>query len=147
MFSNKLNPFILLGKIPLIKKKFEDKGTTHLDVVNKVWTDKRFGFGIVISGGGLAITYFLFLLAVYDIANGLLDHPIKSSWLPILLCMGIAYITCHFAVFKEDKYLRYFKRFERWSNLEKWKYGLLSAVFVFGSVVLWIYSFKFIFVP
>jgi hypothetical protein len=50
-WSNKLNPFMLLGKIPAVRRKFEELGTTHKDTVNKVWNDKRFGFGIMISGG------------------------------------------------------------------------------------------------
>src|SRR5690606_32526814 len=56
MLSNKLNPFVLIGRIPAVKKKFEEQGTTHLDVVNKVWTDRRFGFGIMISGGVVVIS-------------------------------------------------------------------------------------------
>lgn len=57
LLSNKLNPFLLLGKIPAVKRKFEEQGTSQEEVVNKIWGDKRYGFGIMISGGGLAI-YF-----------------------------------------------------------------------------------------
>lgn len=44
---------MLLGKIPAVKRKFEEQGTSQEEVVNKVWGDKRYGFGIMISGGGL----------------------------------------------------------------------------------------------
>ncbi|WP_158860700.1 hypothetical protein [Lunatibacter salilacus] len=57
-FFNKLNPFLLLGKIPAVKRKFEEQGTSHKEVVNKIWMDRRYGFGIMISGGGLVIIFF-----------------------------------------------------------------------------------------
>ena len=144
LLFNKINPFILLGKIPAVKKKFEEQGTTHLEVVNKIWGDKRYGFSIMISGGALVITLFLMILSVFDILNSLLKYPIKSSWLPFAICVGLAYTICHFTVFKEDKYIRYFKQFEKWSKKDKWKYGVLSFAFVAGSVILWIYSFRFL---
>lgn len=144
MLSNKLNPFVLIGKIPAVKRKFEEQGKTHLDVVNKVWTDRRFGFGIMISGGGLVIFLFLMLLAVFDILNSLLKHPVDFSWQPFIICIGLAYIICHFTVFQKDKYIKYFKKFDKWTRKEKWKYGLLSFIFFAGSIALWLYSFRFL---
>ena len=55
LLFNKLNPFVFIGRIPSVKRKFKEQGTTHLEVVNKIWGDKRFGFSILISGGGLVI--------------------------------------------------------------------------------------------
>jgi uncharacterized integral membrane protein len=145
MLSNNVNPFLLLGKIPAVKKKFEEQGTTHRDVVNKVWTDKRFGFGIMISGGGLIIIFFLMIFSVYQVSNGLFNYPISFSWrLPFLICAGLAYIICHFTVFKDDKYIPYFKQFEKWSKADKWKYGFLSFCFMVGAITLFIYSFRFL---
>lgn len=142
MLSNKLNPFLLFGKIPAVKKKFEEQGTTHLDVVNKVWTDKRYGFGIMISGGGLAIIVFFIIWSIFLVLNSLLINPLKFSWQPFAICMGLAYIICHYTVFQSDKYIRYFKQFEKWSSREKWKYGLLSLSFFVGTITLFIYSFR-----
>jgi hypothetical protein len=142
MLSNKLNPFLLFGKIPAVKKKFEEQGTTHLDVVNKVWTDKRYGFGIMISGGGLAIIVFFIIWSIFLVLNSLLINPLKFSWQPFAICMGLAYIICHYTVFQSDKYIRYFKQFEKWSSREKWKNGLLSLSFFVGTITLFIYSFR-----
>ncbi len=144
LLSNKLNPFVLIGKIPAIKKKLEEQGASLLGVTNKIWGDKRYGFSIVISGSGLVIALFLIILAVFDILNGVLLNPIKSSGLPFLFCALLAYTICHYTVFKEDKYLRYFQQFEKWSKAEKWKYSVSTFVFVAGSIVFWLYSFKFL---
>lgn len=141
MLSNKLNPFLLIGKLPAVKKKFEEQGTTHLDVVNKLWTDKRNGFGIMISGGGLAIIVFLIIWSIFLVLNSFLITPFKFSWQPFAICMGLAFTVCHYAVFQRDKYIRYFKEFEKWSSREKWKYGLLTFSFIVGAITLFIYSF------
>lgn len=144
LFSNKINPFVLIGKIPAVKKKFEEQNTSLLGVTNKIWGDKIYGFSIMISGSGLVIALFLIILAVFDILNGVLLNPIKSSGIPFLFCALLAYAICHFTVFKGDKYLRYFKRFEKWSKADKWQYSLLTLAFVISSFVLWLYSFRFL---
>jgi hypothetical protein len=144
LLSNKLNPFVLIGKTPAVKKKLEEQGTSLLGVSNKIWGDKRYGFSIMISGGGLVITLFLIILAVFDILNGVLLNLIKSSGLPFLFCALLAYTICHYTVFKGDKYLSYFRKFEKWSKTEKWKYGLFTFSFVAGSIIFWLYSFRFL---
>lgn len=144
IFFNKLNPFVLIGRIPAVKKKFEEQGTTHLEVTNKIWEDKRYGFSIMISGAGLVIVLFFIIMGVFDILNSIFKHPIKSSESPFLICAIVAYIICHFTVFKDDKYLNYFRQFSKWTKRQKWKYGLFSFVFVVGSFALFFYSFKFI---
>ena len=144
LLSNKLNPFVLIGRIPAVRKKLEEQGTSLLGVTNKIWGDKRFGFSIMISGGGLVIALFLIILAVFDILNGIFLYPIKSSELPFLLCALLAYTICHYTVFKGDKYLGYFRQFEKWSKAEKWKYSLFTFAFVAGSIIFWLYSFRFL---
>ncbi|WP_375585545.1 hypothetical protein [Cyclobacterium xiamenense] len=145
LLFNKLNPFMLLGKIPAVKRKFEDEGTSHEEVVNKIWTNQRYGFGIMLSGGGLVIIIFLMIFSVNEIMNGLLNYPIKLSWRQLFVsCSVLSYIICHITVFQKDKYISYFKQFDKKSKQEKWKYGLVSLAFVVGTVSLWIYSFRFI---
>jgi hypothetical protein len=144
MLSNKINPFLLLGKIPAIKRKFEEQGTTHLEVVNKVWTDRRFGFGIMISGSAVVILVFIMILAIYDILNFFLNYPIDNLIYPFVFNMILAYLICHFAVFKKDKYIKYFKKYEKWNKQEKWKYSLISFLYIIITFSLFIYSFRFL---
>lgn len=144
LLSNKLNPFLLLGKIPALKRKFEEQGTTQEEVVNKVWSNRRYGFGVMVSGGGLAIILFFIVWTIFLLLNSLLKHPINFSWPPFAVCMAIAYAICHLLVFRKDRYIKYFKKFDKWTRQEKWKYGILSFAFIVGVVVLWLYSFRFL---
>ena len=144
MFTNKINPFVLLGRIPRVKRNLEKQGTTLVDVTNKVWTDKRLGFGIMISGGAVVISIFLIGLAIFDITNYLLGYPFEQSLLPFLICIGLAYAFCHLTIFKDDKYIKYFKKLDKRPRSEKRKYAFFTLLFEVGSVALWLYSFRFL---
>lgn len=144
LISNKLNPFLLLGKIPAVKKKLKEQGTSLKEVGNKVWTDRRYGFGIMISGGALAIILFFMVFGLFLALNSQLQHPISFSWQPFVVCMGLAYAICHFFVFQKDKYIRYFKKFDSWKIGEKWRYGLLSFAFIVAVIALFIVIFRFL---
>lgn len=144
LLSNKVNPFLLLGKIPAIKRKFEERGVTQVEVVNKVWGDKRYGFSIMISGGALAIIVFFIFWAMFLVLNNLLNHPFNFSLLSFTVCMTIAYSLCHVLVFQKDKYILYFRQFDKWSNEMKWKYCSIAFLFILGSIVAFIYSFRFL---
>jgi lysylphosphatidylglycerol synthetase-like protein (DUF2156 family) len=144
MLFNKLNPFVLIGRIPAVKKKFEEQGTTHLEVTNKIWGDKRYGFSIMLSGAGLVIILFFMIWTLFLVLNSLLNQPIKFSWEPFFACMVLAYIICYFTVFQKDKYIPYFKQFDKWSNQQRWGYGLLSFIFIIGMMTVFVYSFRFL---
>lgn len=140
---NKLNPFLLIGKIPAVKKKFEEQETSLKEVGDRVWTDKRYGFGIMISGGGIIVILFFLIWGFVSSFLGLLKIYFLVKPLYISVYALISYLICHFLVFRQDKYIRYFKQFDKWSTQEKRKYGLLSFAFIVLTCILWIYSFRF----
>lgn len=148
LLSNKINPFLLLGKIPAVEKNFREQGTSLKEFGNKFWTDRRFGFGVIISGGVLVIIVFLMIFSAILIINGVFNNPNNLSWRHLLIiCTLLSYLICHILVFKKDNYLAYFRKFDKWSKREKWKYGLIAFVFVTVALALWIFSFRFIPVP
>ncbi|ELR68095.1 hypothetical protein C900_01155 [Fulvivirga imtechensis AK7] len=144
MFSNKINPFVLIGKLPAVKRKFEEQGTTLLDTTNKIWTDKRFGFGIMISGGAIVGFIMFFLWGLISTFLGYLGVYFFVKPIYVFIYVILSYTLCHFTVFKGEKYIKYFKKLDKRSKSEKWKYALLSLLFVVGSVALWLYSFRFL---
>ena len=144
LLTNKLNPFVLLGEMPVLKRRFEEQGISHMEVVNGLWSDKRFGFSIAISGGGLTIIMFMIIWAVFLMLNSLLIYPIGFSWRPFTICMGLALMICYLTVYQKDKYLSYFRQFEKWSSQQQMKFGLLSFVFTVGGIGLFIYNFRFL---
>lgn len=143
MLSKKLNPFLLFGEIPAVKRKLEKQGTSLKEVGDKVWTDNRFGFGIIISGGGMILILFLLIWGVLSSFLGLLNIYFLVRPVYIFIYAMISYFACHFLIFHQDRYIEYFKLFDKKSRREKRKYALLSLVFVAGAFALWIFSFRF----
>ncbi|WP_226390536.1 hypothetical protein [Penaeicola halotolerans] len=140
---NKINPFTLIGKIPAVKRKFEEKGTTYLNVVNKVWTDERFGFGIIISGCGIVIISSFLIWGLSSTFFGLLEVRFLVKPIHVLVYGLISFLVCYMLVFRHDKYIKYFKKLDKLSTNEKWKFALISFLFVVSCISLWIYSFRF----
>mgnify|MGYP007033646408 CR=1 FL=1 len=141
--SNNLNPFMLLGKIPVIKKKFEEQGTTHLDVVNKVWGDKHYGFSMLISGGGIVAVLTFLIWGLTSTSLGLLEIYFLVTPFHVIAYALVSSLICHLLVFRKDKYIKYFKKLDNEPRSKKWKYALISFLFIFCSVTLWLYSFRF----
>gem|GEM_PF-2049840 len=140
---NKLNPLVLIGRIPAIKRKFEEQGTTHQDVVNKVWTDRRFGFGIMVSGGAIVVGLTFLIWGGISTVLGLLEVYFLVKPVYVTSYALMSFLICHFLVFRQEKYVRYFKMLDEKSKGEKWAYTLLSLLFIMGSVILWLFSFRF----
>lgn len=142
LLSNKINPFVLLGTIPAVKRKFKEQGTTLKEVVNKIWGDKRYGFSIMISGGAFAVIILMIIWTVFLILNNLLNQPIRYLILPFSICCGLAYLISHFIIFRKDKYLIYFKQFDKRPYNQKIKYAIVSFAFIIGTFILFVFSFN-----
>lgn len=129
LLFNKINPawllIWLLMKIPFIKRRYEKMGVTRQSISrdnNKTWGDKRFGLSTVAAGGflwgGLAL-FFFSVLMMFKI----------SISTPLIIGCGVSSgLICYVFVFKQDKYIKYFDRYEKWSKQEKCKYGWLTVV-------------------
>lgn len=142
--SNKINIFLLLSKVPFIQRKFDETGSTLHETVNKLWIDRRYGFGIMISSAALAFLLFLFLFSAYLLVNGISSGAANVNWrIPFFTSVVLSFCICYYCVFKGEKYLRYFKQFDNWSKREEWKYGLMSAFFLISVVSLLYFSHRY----
>jgi H+/Cl- antiporter ClcA len=53
----------------------------------------------------------------------------------------ISFIVCYFYVFRNDKYMQYFKEFEKWPKAERNRRTYLSIAFMIAVLGLFIGSF------
>lgn len=127
-FANKINPFRILAESSFIKKRLEKKGITNIEKeINKAFGDKNFGLSTTVAGGILwgAIAIFLFsLLIVFNVF-------VYATMPYIIACAVLSGAICYFFVFKNDKYIQYFDKYEKWSKAENQKYSWLT----FASIV------------
>jgi len=139
--SNKINPLLLLYKLPFAKRRFKKLGFEDpMEAYNSGFTDKNFGYSIMVSGGAMAGIVAIFLVSLYGILmNKLYDDYILSLNHFILFAL-LAYLICYLLVFKKDKYLIYFEKYETWTRFEKRKYVLLSLGFIVGVIIIFFIS-------
>jgi len=143
LFANKINPFRYLAKIPSVKKRLLEKGIANIeDEINKAFGNKEYGLSMTVAGGALIGILFFFFLAVLNFLLKLLLGNIPLSAVNFILCAVLSVALSYVYVFKNDKYLRYFEKFEEWGKADKSKYGWLTFAFVILVFCLFILSLK-----
>jgi hypothetical protein len=143
LLANKINPFRLIPKIPIIKRRLEEKGINNIqNEIDKAFGNKEYGLSMTVAGGALIGILFFFFLAVLNMLLKLLLGNITLSAVHFILCVVLSVALSYFFVFKKDKYLKYFEQFEGWGKVDKSKYGWFTFAFVLLVFCLFILSIK-----
>lgn len=134
LFANKINPFRILAEKSFIKKRLENKGIMNIEKeINKAFGDKNFGLSTTVAGGilwgAMSILFFSLLMVFNVFIYAITPYVIACS----VLSGGI----CYFFVFRNDKYIKYFDKYEKWTKAEKWKNTWLT----FASIVAILFLF------
>ena len=138
LLANKINPGWLLLKIPSIKKRHKKLGIDIHKEIDKAFGDKNFGMSMMVAGGVLiALFFFLFLSAINILLRLFVGHKIYLQYPHFAIALIISLALTYFFVFKNDCYLQYFDKFEKWNHGEKLKYRWLA----FGFIILVIIFF------
>lgn len=128
LLANKINPFQLIHKLPFQKKRYEKLGIDIHKEIDRAFRDKKSGLSVMIAGGllwGILGICFFSILILFDLL-------VYATMLHIVTCSILSGIVCYFFVFRNDKYLEYFDRYEKWSEAEKRNYSWLT----FASVAM-----------
>ena len=142
LFANKINPFLLIHKLPFQKRRYEELGIDIYKEIDKAFGNKEYGISMIVAGGAMLGILFFFFLAALNILLKLLSGNITLSALHFIFCGILTVALSYFFVFKKDKYLSYFEQFEEWGKADKIKYGLLSFAFVLLVFLLNILGLK-----
>jgi hypothetical protein len=113
------------------KRGIEDpKGT-----VLKALCNPKTGPSSILSGGHMYIIFFLLIYGSINFISGFLKQEFYLEVEHFMLMFFVALGCGYFMLFRNDKYLRYFKKFERMSVAEKHKSAWLTF-FVVASIWL-----------
>lgn len=143
LLADKVNPFWLVAELPFLKRRYEKLGIDIHKEVNKAFSDKRNGMSMMAAGGVLFGILFLFLMGVCHLLIQIMNLDIVFTVPYFIVFTLISFIVCYFYVFKNDKYLQYFKEFEKRPKAKKNQYTYLSIGFIIGVLCLFIGSFMF----
>ena len=103
LFFNKINPAILLYKIPFIEKKTSEKGIDLIEVGNDLYGNKEYGSSVDVAGGVLIVIVFALKVILTKILIQILniDATLNNYF---LILFGITSVTvCYYIVFRKAR--------------------------------------------
>ncbi len=111
-----------------------------VEYYNSMWTDKKHGWGIMFIGSWLIGIVGIALISLGKIAISIFNIGADLTIFYFLIMALISALICNFLVFKNDKYLRYFEVFERWTKTEKRLNIFLSVCCILFIIALFFIS-------
>ncbi len=142
LFFNKINPFHIIHNLPFQKRKYEELGIDIHKEIDKAFGDKTGGLSILVAGGILLAALFFFFLAIINLFIGLADLNVSLSKEHFITCCILSAGLSYLYIFREDKYIEYFEKFEKWSKVDSRKYIWLTFGFIVLVGLLFIVSIK-----
>lgn len=140
LLSNKINPFLLLYKIPYLKRKAKENGEDLNKVYNETFINKDYGFNIMVAGGITVGVIFLFLVAFFQTALFIFNIENRLKPTGFIILGIISFFICYFLIFKNDKYLIYGKKYEKWTKYNRRINIWLSILFLVMTVIFFFVS-------
>lgn len=140
LFTNKINPFNFIHKLPFQKRRYEKLGINIQKEIDTAFGDKKKGLSITFAGGFLFVLLFFFFFGVF----GLIRKFFTTEYLEtihFIIFGALSALICYTFVFKKDKYIKYFDKFEKWNREEKRKYSWIVFIVSIAVFCLWILSF------
>lgn len=140
LLFNRVNPFMLIHKLPFQKKRYEKLGININKEMNKVFSNRRYGLSIIVAGGGVVSILFILLMAITLTLIKIANLDVRLSAIHFTFFVLVSWLVCHFLVFKADKYLSYFDEYESWTKTKKKKYAWSSLLFIIGVIGFFVWS-------
>lgn len=142
LLFSKINPVYWIYKIPVVKKSFAKRGMDLEKSVNEAFKDPKNGLSSLRSFGFLFLLAFTFCIGLGNLYFVFIHtSPPKNYPFVIIIYATIALIFNHFLVFKQDKYLVYFKKFDKMPKREKQKWAWVTFGTIIGVLFFLIGSF------
>ena len=140
LLFNNINPFLLLAKIPFLKRRNERLGINIQKQLNKNFSNKNYGYSVTFAGGILLALLFFLFFGVFGLFRKLFTTAILETFHFIFFGV-LSALVCYVFVFKKNIYIKYFDKFEKWTKEEKRKYSWLTFAITIIVFLLWILSF------
>jgi len=141
LLCNKINPLMLLHKLPFQKRKYEKEGIIIEDELNRAF--KRPDFGISSLRAGSLMNILVFMLCwgteniIYAIWRIIPNDRLYSIIAFVILSLYINYRL----LFRKDNYLNYFKKFDGMQMAERIRWSRITGIVVLSIFLYTIGSF------
>ncbi len=134
LLFNKINPFLLIHKIPFQKRIYERKGINIFEDIDNSFKNPKYGLSSIRAGGimfGLSIFISVFIFCILTSLNKKYLPDAFFFILPVLFG-----VFTYGLLFYKDKYLAYFKIFETKTRVWKKKWAWISFAIIMVIILL-----------
>jgi hypothetical protein len=143
LLANKVNPFNLIHKLPFQRRRYAKLGIDIQKQIDRAFSDKRNGISMTVAGGVLFGMLFLLIVGTVHSIIRVMNLDIVFTAPYFIVFALIPFVVCYFYVFKNDKYLKYFKEFENWPKAQKRKNSYFSIGFIIAVLCLFLQALCF----
>ncbi|MCX6833773.1 MAG: hypothetical protein NTW07_01335 [candidate division Zixibacteria bacterium] len=140
---NKINPVALVYRLPFAKRHFEKMGIDPVIEVDKAFRGPEFGLSTLFADFVVMFSVFASSVGVLLLWIGFFQ---PKSWLTFYHFVGCGVLSAAFnyaLVWRRDKYLGYFKKFEKMPPKVRRRWAWTSLAFVLGVILFLVGSFNF----
>lgn len=138
---NKINPFMLIHKLPFQKRKYKKEGIDIYREMNEAFKDPNSGISSMRAGGLMFGISALFGIMLFNIFDAIFKDSIDDLFMFVITIPF--FIIIYYLLFHKDKYLIYFEEFEKKPKQWKKKWAWVSFISFFLVVLFLIESFNF----
>jgi hypothetical protein len=142
LITNKFNPILYLYKnMPFFIRHFEKKGYNPKKVVNEAWERPDIGISNIFASGlmyGIIMFFFIDLHLCYFAIFSCDKVPSFEAFIyPLFVYIAISCLINYILLNRKDKYLKYFKEFNKKPRKWKVKWAWISlGVILFPFIFL-----------
>ncbi|MFY8065740.1 MAG: hypothetical protein ACOVNM_04520 [Flavobacterium sp.] len=139
-----LYPFFKIFKSDKVKELYNKRGVDNPDlIIRDALTNPDYGTNSIKAGGIMGVIVLFFCLGFFCLHTGLYEKNLDLTITNLLVFGVISLVINYFFLFKDKRYLVYFKKISESSKAEKRKYAWLSLIFILFAIVFLVSSFMF----
>jgi len=124
----KINPIMLVNKLPFQKRMYQRKGIDIHKELDETFANPKFGISSIRSGGLIGILGVLVGGTIYFLVQGFYGDDLNPLFGFLFMAPILGFI--YYSVLHKDKYLQYFKEFDKktmqWKK--KWMWMTLCII-------------------
>lgn len=136
---------LLLLKNKYIKKAYLKRGVQNPErIVRNTLISPKQGNIIWLSDGCMCLLIILLMFSILNIISAFLGVILLAQLnkiMFVLICLILSLVINYYALWKDDKYLIFFKEFDKEPREKKIKWGWLSFAIIIASFSILILSF------
>lgn len=138
-------PVFFLLKNRYVKKAYQKRGVQNPEkIVRNTLVNSKQSTITWLSDGFMCILIILLMFSILNIISAFWGTILLfqlNKILFVLICLIMSFVINYYTLWKDDKYLIYFKEFEKESREKKIKWGWLSFTTIIGILCMAILSF------